>query len=876
MTINMKFNKYVNWALAALISAAAVSCSTAGPVSSMKCEYQEEPVNIDVEAPRFTWNYNVPEDFIQTSYCLEVAEDAGFKKAVWTSGEVKSSSTLARYGGEKLASHTKYYWRLSYTLDNGKSYTSDVCSFETAMMPDYVWKGQWINDGKDKSFAPSPMLRKSFGLKGDVADAKLYISAAGYYMLFINGADPDNIMLDPGYTHYDLRNLYSVYDLTDKLRKGENVIATVLGSGFYNEDKPVATWNFENARWRDRAKMIAELHIVYKDGSKEIIATDSSWKTATGPYLSENIYSGDVYDARKEIPGWNGPGFDDSGWSAATVTTSPSEKLVAQKCPPIRVKEVIRPVDMKKFGDSIYVFDFGKNISGLCSITLSGEAGTKVTMTHGELMKKDGRVEMGNINIYYNPMPEYEMQTDTYYMKGGGKETFSPMFSYHGFRYMEVKTSAPVELTAEDAVARFFHTDVQPVGEFSCSNELYNRIWQATKLSYLGNLMSIPTDCPQREKNGWTADAYLAVDFALLNFDGISFYEKWIDDMIDNQLPDGNLSGIVPTSDWGYDDWIGPVWAAAWFIIPDSIYRYYGDDTAIRKIFPVCKRYLQYLANRENEDGTVTYGIGDWVWHKTATPTDYTTTCYYYYENLLASKFARMLGEDASLYENKAAQLKKFINAEYFDSGKCLYANGSQTSQGVALYLDIVPEEYKSEVAGNLNDMIAANGYFLDFGTIGSKTVPRMLAENGWFETVYKMAAQKEAPSWGAWMELGLTTLAETWVLDMVKFRDASVNHVFLGDISAWMTNYITGITTSAENGERQISVKPNFAADLSFAKACYKSPMGDIKVEWKRQDGKISVIIAVPANTAVTIKLDKEYVTGGGVHTFTLDESSL
>ncbi len=852
---------------------ALAACNATGPISELRCEYQTEPINIDNLNPRFTWNYNVPEDFIQIAYTLTLAADPDFQDVVWTSGEQTGERTLVKYEGGELASHKDYYWKVDYALDNGKSYTSDVQKFTTAMMPSYKWVGKWISDGKDMDFAPSPMLRKSFEVDGKVADAKLYISAAAYYRVSINGEDPTGVELDPGYTHYDKRNLYSVYDVTSCLHQGENAISAVVGSGFYNEAAPVATWDFENARWRDRAKMIAELHIEYQDGTREVIATDGTWKCAVGPYISDNIYSGDVYDARKEIPGWNKPSFDDSSWNNAVEVNAPSMNLRAQQCPPIKAGEILKPAGMQSWGDTVYVFDFGKNITGLCTINLKGPEGTKVTLTHSELLKKDGNIEMGNINIYYKPIEGYELQQDVYYMKGAPEgERFTPLFSYHGFQYVEVRCSEPLKLTADDIEAKFFHTALERTGDFECSNGLFNRIYDATHLSYLGNLQSIPTDCPQREKNGWTADAYLALEFALMNYDGLKLYEKWVDDMTDSQMADGNLPGIVPTAGWGYDDWIGPVWAASFFIVPNTLYDYYGDTEAIEKLFPVCRKYLAYLNAREDKNGTVTYGIGDWVWHKTPTPTDYSTTAFYYYENVLAAKFAGLLGEDGSKYSEKAAQLKDFINRKYFDREKCVYANGSQAAQGIALYLGLVPEEYISSVSANLSKMILENDGFLDFGSIGSKTVPRTLADNGYVETVYGMADKKESPSWGGWLSLGLSTLAETWVLDMVNYKDASVNHVFLGDISAWMANYLTGIKpVLSENGTPEVVVEPCFPENLDWAKASYKSVKGDYKVEWSRIDDFIKFDVQTPANSTTQIKLDKLYTVGGGFHQFTL-----
>lgn len=846
-------------------------------ITDLRCEYQNSPINIDEQNPRFTWTYLSGKiRYEQTAYKFDIAlsqRDLEEEHFLWTSGKTMSNINRTEYTGDKeLESHTKYYWRVSSWDQNGQISTSGIQNFETAMMHTSDWCAEWITDKEDRSFGSAPMFRKTFFVEKEVASAKLYISAASYYLLYLNGENPTDVKLDPGYTHYNKRNLYSTFDITTSLREGKNVIATVLGNGFYNADAPVATWDFEKAPWRDRAKMIMEIHVVHTDGTTTIIPTDDTWKTSTGPHVYNNIYSGETYDAREEIPDWNLPHFDDSQWNFAVIADSPSPLLVSQTMQPMRVTREIPAASMKVFGDTVFVFDMGINLSGVCNIKLRGEKGTKITLTHGELIKDNGRIEMRNLDIYYNPMEGIEFQTDTYYMKGEGEESFTPEFTYHGFRYVEVRSDRPVQLSKNDLTAYFIHTDLEKTGHFSCSNELLNKIWIATNQSYLSNLHSIPTDCPQREKNGWTADGHIAIDLALLNYDGILFYEKWMNDFIDNQKPEGNISGIIPTSGWGYDDWIGPVWDAALFIIPDAIERYYGDTRIIHKIYSTCERYLHYLKSREDENGTVTYGIGDWVYYETQTPTDYTTTCFYYWDNVLMAHFAEIKGNDGEPYKKKAMELKKFINKKYFNAATHTYANGSQTSQAVALALSIVPEEYEAKVAEKLNKTVVDNNYFLDFGVLGSKYVPRMLSKYGYAETAYRMATQEEAPSWGNWIRLGFTTLAETWVLSP-EFRDASVNHIFLGDISAWMINTLAGINYDVKyRGFEKIIIKPDYIEDLSWVKGEYKSVKGMIKSEWKREGKKITLAVSIPANTTATIFTDKEIEVGGGSYEFVFD----
>lgn len=845
------------------------ACKNSGvSIENMRCEYKSEPIGIDSPAPRFTWNYadeeNAGKAFLQNSYQLHIAESRQdlnqADEGCWHSDTIQSESPFGTYKGAlPLKSHTKYYWQVFVWDQSGKRIQSPIGTFETAKMNSKDWSATWITDSHDKNHTPAPMLRKSFQLKSaDIDRARLYVSAAGYYKMGVNGKPVTASYLNPGYTHYDKRNLYNTYDVTKLVSNGENVLSAVLGNGFYNEAAPVATWSFEQARWRNRPRMICELHIQYKDGSQQTISSDNTWKTQTGPYVQNNIYSGDTYDANLNIPGWEMPGFNDSDWRNAIQTDAPSSLLIAQNMPAIEINETIKPISMRSFGDTVYVYDFGMNMSGVSNLTINGEKGTKVCMQHGELLKDNGRLEMRNLDIYYKPLPGLEFQTDTYILNAE-ETTFTPDFTYHGFQYVEVRADRPIKLTQESITANFIHTAVAPIGKFSCSNELLNKIWKAANQSYLSNLMGIPTDCPQREKNGWTADTHITMDLGLMNFDGITFYEKWLDDVIDNQNAEGRISGIIPSSGWGYDDWIGPVWDAAIFIVPMSIYNYYGDTESINKMWPVCEKYLTYLAGREDADGTVTYGIGDWVPYKTQTPTDYTTTCYYFLDNLYMSRFAELTGRDGSMYTKKAEELKAFINRKYFDPEKAIYANGSQAALGVALYLGIVPKDYEQKVADKLSEAVKATNGYLDFGMLGSKTVLRMLSKYGYADLAFQMAAKEEAPSWGNWIKLGFNTMAETWVLSP-EFRDASVNHMFLGDVNAWMYNVLAGINYDEQQpGFRHILIQPHFVEELDWVKAEYQSINGLIRSEWERKDGEILLKVTIPVNTSATIDINGE-----------------
>ena len=822
---------------------------------NLRTEYLVEPVGIDAKSPCFTWEYHGSD-----------------KRFVPSKNEIRigtSSKQLALYSSDMaLKPRTKYYWNVTVWDANGKHLKiSKTATFETGMYSFDDWSGKWITDNHDKEFRPAPLLRKVFNANKTIQEARLYIAAAGYYNMYINGQRVGTNQMDPGYTHFDKRILYVTHDVSSLLKQGENVIATVLGNGWYNEQTK-AVWNFETARWRARPSLLCELHITYTDGSKDMIVTDASWKTSTGADILNNIYSGEWYDANLEQSGWNNINFDDSKWQSAIEIKCPTQMLVAQQMPAISVKEELHPVSMNAFNDHDYLFSFEKNFAGVCRLKVSGEAGTRIEFTHGERLDDNGHLSIVPINEYFHAVDTTErFQTDMYILKGDGEETFTPSFTYHGFQYVEVKASKPVQLTKKSLTGLFMHTDVQSVGHFTCSNPLLNKIWDASMNAYLSNLHSIPTDCPQREKNGWTADAHVSADLGTWGFDGITLYEKWMNDFIDNQNAEGEITAIVPSSGWGLGE--GPVWDAALFVIPNVLYNYYGNLRCIQKMYPTMLRYLEYLKSKE-KDGLITFGLGDWVPWKATTNTDYTSTGYYYLDNVLMARFASLLGKDATPFQKKAEELKQRINQKFFNSEMNTYAEGTQAAEAVALYLGLVPKEKEQAVANKLHELLQTNNYFLDFGMLGSKTVPAMLTKYGYVEDAMKMITKTEQPSWGFWIEkMKYKTLSEDWKCA------SSLNHVFLGDVSSWMMNTLAGINYDSDNpGFRKILFTPHFVKDLNWAKGEYHSINGYICSEWKREGAQVILTVTVPLGTEATVKVKDQIIPlQSGVHKLKFNE---
>lgn len=838
-------------------------------IVALRCEYLTEPLGIDEPAPRFTWEYESEQvDFMQKYYRIRVASSpdalAENLPDIWDSGKVKSDRARAVYEGKPLSAHTRYYWDVQVWDQKGRLCKPEtVTYFETAKMIGEDWNASWITDQFDKEYRPAPIFRTTIELKKMLRSARIYISGLGYYELFINGARIGRNRLDPAYTHFDKRILYNTYDVTENLTTGKNAIAVMLGNGWFNEQS-VAVWDFHKAAWRKRPQLICELRLTFTDGSTETIGTDNRWKTRTGAVVFNNIYSGDYVDAREEEPGWQQPDFDDTAWPSARTTSAPASIMRSQLMPGIEVVKEIVPVSVRSFGDKIWVYDLGQNISGGSCLRVKGPAGTRITLKHGEMLKENGRLEQGNIDIYFHPVdPEESFQTDVFILRGDSAvEVFYPRFNYHGFQYVEVESSQPIEMTQESLTGWFMHTRVEPVGSFRCSNDLLNQIWAATNRSYLGNLHGIPTDCPQREKNGWTADAHAAMDLALLNFDGIKLYEKWMNDFLDNQRPEGDISGIVPSAGWGYGTGIGPVWDAAMFIVPHSLYMYYGDTLTIGRMYDACKRYLDYLKTKETEEGLLNYGLGDWLTYRAQTPNDFTSSCFYYWDYKLMAEFATVLGHDASLYQAKADTLKSAICRKYFHESAASFANGTQTALGTALYMGLVPKGSEQRVADRLAEAVRATDGHLDFGLLGSKFVPTVLTRYGYADLAYAMIAKETVPSWGAWIRKGATTLAETWMLSP-RFNDASLNHVFMGDVSAWMYQRLAGINYDEKSpGFKNIVLRPQFVGELDWVEASYRSVSGLIDVVWKRTtDNTILYSVKIPANTTADLYLSNDNV---------------
>jgi len=838
-------------------------CTVLGqsPVN-LKTEYLIDPIGIDNINPRFTWQMeDQRKGAKQTSFRIMVSTDSlaltRGHSAEWNTGWLTSSASLKTYVGKSLKPFTKYFWRVDIADHaNVKAKKYKIASFEMGMVTPINWKGSWISDNQNIKLKPAPYFRKEFETHKKIKSARAYIAAGGLYALSLNGEDVGNHRMDPMYTRFDRRLLYVTYDVTKQLKTGKNAIGVLLGNGWYNHQS-TAVWDFEKAPWRNRPTFCLDLRITYTDGTTETITSGKGWKTSLGPIIFNSIYTAEHYDARLEQRDWNKVNFDDSKWKNIIYRSAPSKNIVAQAMHPIRNVEEIPAKSIRKFNDTTYLFDLGRNISGVSQIKLSGAEGTVVRLKHSERLYTNGRADMSNIDVHYRPTDDQDpFQTDIYILNGSAQQTYAPRFNYKGFQYVEVTSSKPIALKKEDLVGYFMHSDVPVAGNINASDPLINKIYYATNNSYLSNLFGYPTDCPQREKNGWTGDAQIAVETGLYGYDGITIYEKWLADHRDEQQPNGILPSIIPTDGWGYEWGNGPDWTSTIAIIPWNIYLFYGDQKLLQDCYDNIKRYVDHI-DETYPTGLTTWGLGDWVPVKSKAPVELTSTCYYYADAVILAKVAKILGKttDYQRYAALAAKIKTAFNDKYLHKDTGIYNDGLQTELSVPLFWDIVPTEFKSKVAENLAKRVAADGFHLDVGLLGTKAILNALSENGYANVAYKIASQKTFPSWGWWIANGATTLYENWPIDAKS--DISMNHIMFGEIGAWLYKAPGGIKPDEKQpGFKNVVLQPYFVDGLYSFEASHDGPYGKIISSWRRTGTTIRYHVTIPANATATVKL--------------------
>ncbi|MFX1456545.1 MAG: family 78 glycoside hydrolase catalytic domain [Promethearchaeota archaeon] len=837
------------------------------PPFNLRCEYLVNPIEIDTLYPRFSWILEHEQrGQSQSAYQIIVSSEEllsnSEKGDLWDTGKIISDYHInIEYNGEPLESDSSYYWRVKWwDKDDEQSNFSEIATFETALLNDSDWKAKWISKkdfvdvdsrrtlqyksqerdfvggllGRDFYEVHAIYLRKEFSLEKHVKNAKIYICGLGYYELRINGKRIGDRILEPAQTDYNKIALYSTYDITSHL-ENKNVIGVILGNGrcleHYGYDFP---------------KLIAQIHIHFTDGTNSLIFTDDSWELSNGPILENGIYHGEKYDARLEMPGWDKPEFKGENWENATLVKG--HNLASQLIQPIQVTTILKPQELKSPQAGLYIYDFGQNFTGFIRIKAHGPKGSEIKLRFAEILDETDMLNTatnGNAPV-----------TDIYILKGEGEEIYAPHFTYHGFRYVEL-TGFPGIPTMDTIEGLFFHSNIPRAGDFFCSNELINNIHRNIIWGQLSNLMSIPTDSPQRaERHGWMGDAQLITEEAILNFDMAQFYTNYLRNIKVCQMDDGRISDVVPPY-WSIYP-ADPAWGTAYITIAWYLYWYYNDIRILKEHYESMKRYVDFLANTAEENISPLGRYGDWCPPSSIaskrTPLELVSTWYYYHDTLLFSEIAQIMSkkEDVNYYSTKAEEIKNDFNKKFLlRTYKYIKVSPvdraiSQTSNTLPLYLNMVPKDKENEILSYLVEAIKGQyDYHIDAGIVGTRYIFEVLTDNGYPEIAYKMINQKSFPSYGYMIREGATTLWERWE-KLESSGMNSHNHIMLGSVDTWFYKTLTGIR-SLKPGWNKLRIKPFIPNDMNYATATIESIKGRILSSWEKVEDTLLITLEIP-----------------------------
>lgn len=726
----------------------------------------------------------------------------------------------------------------------------------------------------------APVFRKSFVLKEGSQSGEILICGLGFYDLFINGEKITKGYLAPYISNTDHIVYYDHYDLTPWLKAGENVIGVMLGDGFQNSKTRV--WDFMDNVFNSAPKLALSMKVESDGEKQEFDAMDFSCKK--GPIFFNDLRSGVFFDKREEEKGWDQPGFqEDENWHKPILADRPRGKAKLCEAEPIAVVEERKPVkiwkgalaDYTPRGDvpeglcgqttpesglekeGGYIYDFGENNAGIFRLKIKGHKGQRIDIQCGELLE-NGALSYQNIYFY----PDGYSQRDIYIVGSEEEETFEPMFTYHGYRYLYV-TGIEEEQATEDLFTYLvMSSDLENRGSFECSDKLANEIYHIARVSDRANFYYFPTDCPHREKNGWTGDAQISAEHMILTMGAEKSWKEWLNNIRLAQDPMGRIPGIIPTGDWGFAWGNGPAWDKVLFELPYIIYKYRGDTEPIKENAHAMMSYLEYVSRQRDENGIIAIGLGDWVPVDRAaddyvSPLGFTDTVMVY----LMCREAEVVFDKTGLSLNRdyavqfGRELREAIRNQYLDLNRMLVKSSCQTAQALAIYYDIFDTGEKPEAFRRLMEIIHRDGDKMNCGFLGLRVMFHVLSDYGEAELAYRMITGPSYPSYGYFVEAGETSMPEMILSDM-KYRNASLNHHFLCDVVQWYMKYPGGI--HVENSKK-VLIRPTFISSLTYAKASHQLPDGEVSVYWKREGERIYLEVKCPDTVSCELMLDQD-----------------
>ncbi len=726
--------------------------------------------------------------------------------------------------------------------------------------------------GSPRTSAPSPYLRKAFCLDQQVKSARLTATALGLYECEINGRRVGDEIFAPGWTDYHRRVQYQTYDVTDLLVKGENVLGAILGDGWYCG---FAGWKNRQI-YGDRPRFLARLEVILQEGSAVSIATDSSWKTTTGPIRESDLLMGEIYDARLELGPWSQPKYDDSHWQPVIVSTpDPFPELAPRVGPPVRRIEEIKPVSVKVLErDGRHIHDMGQNFAGRVRIKVRAQCGTLVRIRFAEILNPDGQIHTENLRG--------ARATDYYICNGSGEEVWESRFTFHGFRYVELSGLAPQD--AVEVMGVVLHSDTPPTGTFRCSHNLLNQLQHNIVWGQKSNFLEVPTDCPQRdERLGWAGDAQVFIRTACFNMDVKDFFHKWMRDMRDAQTPRGAIPAVIPNADFlgaagslgGPNEDGGPAWADAMIICPWTHYLCYGDLSILEENYEAMKRFMDFMAGhrcldkiRSHPDVDSWGGFGDWLaldgsgLTEGMTPRDLIGTAFYAHDAAIMARVAARLGCDADAVGYSALH-DEIVEAfrRRFVTPEGLLVSGTQTAYVLALHFDLLPANSRPAAACELVRNIKKRDYHIATGFVGTPYILDVLENAGHLDVAYKLLEQESFPSWLFPVKNGATTIWERWDgwTPDKGFQDKgmnSFNHYAYGAVGAWMVRTVAGLDIDpAEPGYRHIIFRPRPGGSITWAEAKLPTAHGEIAIHWELKNDALHVLLTVPEGCHATFQ---------------------
>lgn len=879
-------------------------------LTTLRTEQLVNPVGIDTACPRLSWRISSgKQNVMQAAYHILVASSpeklANGEGDLWDSGKVTSDASVwVPYQGKQLKSNVRCYWKVKVYTTAGESPWSEPAFWTMGLLSENNWKGQWI--GMDKA-APwdsetqwsrlsARYLRKEFNLVKQVKQATVHLAGMGLYELYINNKRVGDQVLAPAPSDYRKTILYNSFDVTSLL-SSSNAIGVTLGNGrFYTMRQNFKPYKIPTFGY---PKLRLNLIIEYTDGTSQTIASDTTWKlTADGPIRSNNEYDGEEYDARKELIDWSSPGYDDKDWMPAQRVSIPTGTLRAAMAPNMKVMETLRPVALKKVGDK-YILDMGQNMVGWIRMKVKGGAGDSIRLRFAETLQNDGELFMENLRD--------ARVTDTYIISGkeGGGATWAPRFVYHGFRYVEV--TGYTEPVLSDFTGEVVNDEMEVLGSFECSNPTLNQVYKNAYWGIRGNYKGVPVDCPQRnERQPWLGDRTMGALGESFLFENGPLYAKWMDDIREAQREDGCIPDVAPAYWNYYSD--NMTWPAALPLISDMIYTQFGNIRPIEKNYPAMKLWLDHMRKEYMTDQYLVTKdkYGDWcvppesleLIHskdpQRKTDGRLIATAYYYKMMELMVRFARLQGfeDDAKQFESLSVKIKDAFNKEFLTvkprtslvpshllyPDSTFYGNNTVTANLLPLAFDMVPEEYKEEVAKNvITSILTTNKGHISTGVIGIQWLMRELSRIGRGDIAYLLATNKTYPSWGYMAEQGATTIWELWNGNTANPEMNSGNHVMLlGDLLPWYYENLGGIRSGREKiGFKHIVFKPDFSIqDLGYVNVSYNTPYGKAVSNYKKIPSHVEWDLTVPANTTAEVHLPDGQVkqVGSGAYHYSVD----